>query len=116
VHWEHDPTAETFEEAMSDYQPSPPPTPYTGSPAPAQRTNTLAIIALILGIVVPIGGIICGPIALSQIKRTGENGRGLAMAGLIIGIILTLLGILITIGYIALIAAAVNSGAYSTSP
>ncbi|WGW12850.1 DUF4190 domain-containing protein [Saxibacter everestensis] len=63
-----------------------------GAPAPA-KTNVLAIIALILGIVVPIGGIICGPIALKQIKRTGENGAGLAKAGLIIGIILTLVTI-----------------------
>ena len=102
---------------MSDYQPTPPPsTPYTGSGAPAQKTNTLAIIALILGIVVPIGGIICGPIALGQIRRTGEGGRGLAKAGLIIGIVLTLLGIIITIAYVALIAAAVSSGSFSTSP
>lgn len=28
---------------------------------------------------------ICGHIALSQIKRSGESGRGLAIAGLIIG-------------------------------
>ncbi len=102
---------------MSDYQPSPPPsTPYTGSGAPVQKTNTLAIIALILGIVIPIGGIICGPIALGQIKRTGEGGSGLAKAGLIIGIVLTLLGIIITIAYVALIAAAVSAGTISTSP
>jgi hypothetical protein len=101
---------------MSDYQPTPQPTPYTGAQQPAQRTNTLAIVALILGIVVPIGGIICGPIALRQIKRTGENGRGLALAGLIIGIVLTLIGIVVTIAYIALIAAAISSGNYTTSP
>lgn len=102
---------------MSDYQPTPPPsTPYTGSSAAPPRTNTLAIIALILGIVVPIGGVICGPIALGQIKRTGENGRGLALAGLIIGIALTLLAIIGTIAYVALIAAALSSGAISTSP
>ena len=97
---------------MSDYQPTPPPsTPYTSAGAPVQRTNTLAIVALILGIVVPIGGIICGHIALGQIKRTGENGRGLALAGTIIGYVLTVLGILLTIGYIIAIAAIVNSGA-----
>ena len=45
-----------------------------GSRGPGQRTNTLAIVALILGILVPIGGIICGHIALGQIKRTGETG------------------------------------------
>ncbi len=102
---------------MSDYQPTPPSaSPYTGAPSPQGRTNTLAIVALILGIVVPIGGIICGHIALSQIKRTGENGRGLALAGTVIGYVLTVLGIIITIAYVALIAAAVNSGAITSSP
>lgn len=72
------------------------------------KTNTLAIIALILGIVIPIGGIICGPIALSQIKRTGESGRGLAKAGLIIGIILTILGIISTIFSIIVLNSAAN--------
>ena len=101
---------------MSDYQPTPPPsTPY-GSSAPVRGTNVLAIVALILGIVIPIGGIICGPIALAQIKRTGENGRGLALAGLVIGIAFTLIAIIAVIAYVALIAAAVSSGAISTSP
>jgi hypothetical protein len=100
---------------MSDFQPTPPPAPYDSS-APGQRTNVLAIVALILGIVVPIGGIICGPIALGQIKRTGENGRGLAMAGLIIGIVLTLVGVIIIIANIILFAAIANSGGLSTSP
>src|ERR1700712_1380993 len=67
-----------------------PPAAPVYQPVPlGQKTNTLAIVALILGIVVPIGGIICGPIALGQIKRTGEGGRGLAMAGLIPGIVFT---------------------------
>jgi hypothetical protein len=98
---------------MSDFQPTPPPAPYDSS-APGQRTNVLAIVALILGIVVPIGGIICGPIALGQIKRTGENGRGLAMAGLIIGIVITLAYILLFIGLI--VASLALSQVGSTSP
>jgi hypothetical protein len=74
-----------------------PPTP-SYAPAPAAgKTNTLAIVALILGILVPLGGVICGPIALSQIKRTGENGRGLALAGTIIGAVLIALYIIIWI-------------------
>ena len=101
---------------MSDYQPTPPSaSPYTGAAAPQGRTNTLAIVALILGIVVPIGGIICGHIALRQIKRTGEAGHGLALAGTVIGYILTVLGIIITVAYIAIIAAAVSSGQLSTN-
>ena len=79
---------------MSD---APTPTP-SYQPAPAAgRTNTLAIVALILGIVVPLGGIIVGPIALGQIKRTGEGGRGLAIAGIIIGAVLILLYIILII-------------------
>jgi peptidyl-prolyl cis-trans isomerase B (cyclophilin B) len=30
-------------------------------------------------------GIVFGHVALSQIRRTGEQGRGLAIAGLVIG-------------------------------
>lgn len=57
-----------------------------GYPLPQQRTNTLAVVALVLGIVgVNLGGIICGHIALSQIRRTGEGGRGMAIAGLVLG-------------------------------
>ncbi|HEY1531634.1 MAG TPA: DUF4190 domain-containing protein [Galbitalea sp.] len=82
-----------------------PPAAPAYQPAPVgQKTNVLAIVALILGIVVPIGGIICGPIALGQIKRTGEAGRGLAMAGLIIGIVFTIIGVIVIISEVALLA------------
>ena len=49
-------------------------------------TNSLAVIALVLGIVgVPIVPIVLGHLALSQIKTTGGEGRGIALAGLILG-------------------------------
>ena len=73
----------------------PPPTAYPayGQPAAAgyyaPPTNTLAIVSLVLAFIISIGGIICGHIALAQIKRTGEGGRGLAIAGLIIGYVFT---------------------------
>ena len=73
--------------------PPPAPSPYSAAPV-TPRTNTLAIVALILGILIPLGGIICGHIALSQIKRTGEAGHGLALAGTIVGYALTALGLL----------------------
>lgn len=63
-------------------------------------TNTLAILALVLSFVVSIGGIVCGHLALNQIKRTGESGRELALAGLIIGYVLTGIAVLVVIGYI----------------
>lgn len=50
---------------------------------------------LILGIMkVAPAGIITGHMALSKIKRTGEGGRGLALAGTIIGYVGTALGLL----------------------
>jgi hypothetical protein len=53
-------------------------------------TNGLAIAALVLGIlwlywVGSILAVIFGHIALSQIRHTGQRGRGLAIAGLVLG-------------------------------
>ncbi|MHC6176368.1 DUF4190 domain-containing protein [Glutamicibacter sp. X7] len=48
-------------------------------------TNVFAVLALVLGILTGLFGIIFGHIALNQIKRTGELGYGMALAGLIIG-------------------------------
>lgn len=87
--------------------PAQPAYPAYGQPAQgyyAPPTNTLAILALVLGIVIPVGGIICGHIALNQIKRTGESGHGLAFAGLIIGYVLTGLTLLVIIAYIVFFA------------
>jgi len=48
-------------------------------------TNGMAIAALILVFVFFPVGIVLGHVARGQIKRTGEGGRGLATAALIIG-------------------------------
>ncbi|MDN4639459.1 DUF4190 domain-containing protein [Agreia sp. PsM10] len=66
---------------------------YTENP----RTNVLSIVSLVTSIlglaVVPI---ILGHISLAQIRRTGEQGRVMAVIGLVIGY-LSLLGYLIVI-------------------
>jgi hypothetical protein len=49
------------------------------------RTNSLAVVALILGFAFPLLAIPVGIVARSQIRRTGEQGEGLALAGLILG-------------------------------
>ena len=47
----------------------------------------MAVVALIMGLTVAPLGIVFGHIGLCQINRTGEGGRGLAIAGLILGYI-----------------------------
>ena len=80
----------------------PPASGYPGA-APAAGTNGLAIASLVcsvVGVVCGIGsilGIVLGIIAMNQIKRTGQGGRGLALAGIIVGAVLLALGV---IGYI----------------
>ena len=75
-------------------QPYPPyQQPYPAYPPypPAAPTNGLAIASLVCGVGAFVIGlsfipaIICGHIARGQIRRTGEQGGGLALAGLILG-------------------------------
>ncbi|HSP76181.1 MAG TPA: DUF4190 domain-containing protein [Cryobacterium sp.] len=69
------------------------PQPY-GQQTPSEKYNVLAIVSLVTSILgMSLVGIITGHIGLSQIGKTGEKGRGLAIAGLIIGY----LGILVAI-------------------
>ena len=79
--------------------------------ADVPRTNVLAIIALIAAFVVPLAGIVCGHIALAQIKRSGGAGRGLALSGTVLGYVFSLLYIGIYVVAAALYLPAVVSGA-----
>jgi hypothetical protein len=99
--------------------------------APAQYTaprptNTLAIIALIAscaGAFIPladVAGVVMGFIALSQIKRTGEAGHGMALAAVIVGFALFFIELLVIVGYFIFIfwivgvaGSAANYGNYS---
>ena len=48
-------------------------------------TNTYAFLAIVLAFIAPVAAIVFGHMGLSQIKRTGDPGRGIALTGLIIG-------------------------------
>lgn len=76
-------------------------------PAQPNRTNGLAIASLVSSFFISLLGIILGHIALNQIKRTGEGGRGLAIAGLIIGYIGLVLGIIFFISFMGMAASQV---------
>lgn len=83
-------------------------TPYTG--AAQAKLNTLSIVAIIGGFLVPLVGIVVGIIALRQIKETGERGHGLALAGIIVGIALIVIYLLV--GIISAVAGAAISSGY----
>jgi hypothetical protein len=81
------------------YPPPPPggygPPPVSGyAPPQSAGTNGFAIASLVsslfgwLCLVGPFLGFIFGFVALGQIKRTGQGGRGLAIAGIIIGAVI----------------------------
>lgn len=92
--------------------------PYVTGP----RTNTLALVAMILSLVgivsgaTAIGGIVCGHIALSQLKRTGENGRGMALTGVIVGYVIVGLWALFIVAYIVFLVVVLGAAAASSSP
>ena len=74
--------------------PPPPPSPtppygYVQMP----RTNSTAIVSLVAGIgawvicpvLAAVVAVITGHVALSQLRTSGEQGRGMALAGTILG-------------------------------
>jgi hypothetical protein len=71
----------------------------------AGRTNGLAIASLVcslVGLVTCISapvGVVLGHIARRQIRATGEEGSGMATAGLVVGYIFTALGLLVIAFY-----------------
>jgi hypothetical protein len=87
--------------------------PYGGQPV--RGTNTMAILALVLAFVFAPLGLIFGIIARRQIRESGEEGDGLALAGLIIGGVFTALYLLVLVFVIiAIVAVGTTSGDVSS--
>jgi hypothetical protein len=105
--------------------PMPPPAAYGYMPvAQPRRTNSLAVGSLVAGIgqlfvwtPASIAAVVMGHMARRQIRQTGEDGDGMAVAGLIlgwIGIALTLLFVLILV--VAIAATTSHSGVGTVHP
>jgi hypothetical protein len=70
--------------------------PYGQQPyGQAQGTNGMAIAALVTSLLCSPLGVVLGFVARSQIKKTGQSGNGLATAGIIIGVVSMLFGLLL---------------------
>lgn len=65
-------------------------------PAP-RGTNTMAILALVFAFLFWPLAIVFGHIAHRQIRETGEEGRGLATAGLVLGYVFLVLTLLVIV-------------------
>lgn len=83
---------------------------------PAQSTNGMAIASLVLSLcglltcgASSLVGAILGHVSRRQIRERGEAGDGMALAGIITGWIIFVLGMLGVAAYIALIVFAVKS-------
>ena len=111
-------TASTFAELDSVVIDLPGARPVAPTPSAQPQlagTNSLAITSLICGIaqfmfgpLATIPAVVCGHVARSQIRRTGEQGAGMALAGLIMGWIGVGFTVLVVIGAVLLVAAATS--------
>jgi hypothetical protein len=86
--------------------------------APVAKTNAFAIASLACGLgqfmfgpLATIPAIVFGHMARSQIRRTGEQGAGLALAGLILGWAAVILGVLLIV-----LGLVVAVGMHSSAP
>lgn len=109
----------------SPYTPTPySPAPY-GAPAYGGGVNGLALAGLIvsaagwvvLGVIASIAGIILSGFGLAHARRreaagNPNTGRGLAMAGLVIGIVVTAIGLIVVIAYVGLMTTMIGTGYY----
>lgn len=82
------------------------PAPAPAPSAPAEKWNVLSIVGFVLSLIgFNIVAIVLGFIGLSQVKKTGERGRGLAIAAIIIGFAYIVIGIILTIVFVGIYAA-----------
>ena len=101
--------------AYQPYQQPPAYSPYpypAYQPLPAQPgTNTFAILSFVMAwLPIPFAGIVLGIIGLVQCGKTGQKGRGLAIAGILLRV---LSAVLLIAGVVLLAVYGSESGGYS---
>ncbi|MGW5159554.1 DUF4190 domain-containing protein [Nonomuraea wenchangensis] len=96
--------------------------PYGAPPPPPRPTNGMAVASLVLGIVgmiscglTSIVGVILGHIALARIKRSGEEGQGMAVAGLVTSYVMVVINVLLLIWFGGMILSIIGLGAAAST-
>ncbi|WP_116449965.1 DUF4190 domain-containing protein [Blastococcus litoris] len=87
-----------------------PPQGYGYPPVYGRPTNTMAILALVMAFVFAPAGLILGIVARKQIRQTGEDGDGLALAGIIVGGIVTAIIVFFIVLWIVAFATLTSTG------
>ena len=66
------------------------------------KLNTLAVVSIATALtsIGAVAAIITGHVALTQIKKSGQSGRGLALAGIIVGYVTIGFWVLTSIGFL----------------
>lgn len=71
---------------------------------PAAPLTPLAPLALVAAFLLPLAGIVIGSLALARVRRTGERGRSLALAGTVLSYLFTIAGIVAIVVYLTQLA------------
>lgn len=94
----HDHSQTLINHVLAKGSSGPPPIPYATdagkTPGLAVASMILGVASLLLGLLAAIPAIICGHLALNRIKKDRiQKGRGMAIAGLILGYVVALISI-----------------------
>ncbi len=73
--------------------------------------DTVSIACALIGLC-GVAAVVCGEVGKSQIKKSKEEGKGMATAGLIIGIIMAILGLMIVFMFEAIKDISFNDQVY----
>ncbi len=97
--------------------------PGPAAPPTAPRTNSLALASFICGFAQLVAGpfatipaIVLGHAARNQIRRSGEDGAGLALAGLLMGWCAVALGVILVVALVVGFAVLAGSGSPHVQP
>ncbi|WP_339314755.1 DUF4190 domain-containing protein [Paenibacillus sp. FSL R10-2734] len=93
-------------ENQSYYPPPPPPAPMNGKSIAGFVLGILSIVVPYIGFLFGIVAIILSALSLKEIRIRYEQGRGLAIAGLVCGIVGTLIYAILILFFIIFIYAA----------
>lgn len=78
--------------------------PAPGAPSPAQPSATLAIAGLVTSVLgcTALVGLVLSIVALVRVRRGTASGRGLAIAGIVVGALWLVVGLVAAFGFTGL--------------